>query len=344
MSSIKIRGVRAEDADSLIKLYNSIGWKLSERQAHRIVDFSINCDYSKMFIAELNGKIIGKVTLDTVFPPYAEIVNVVVHPNYWGRGIGSKLIGKCINMAVKLNHNIIYLMCDPSNEKVHKFYAKIGFKPAILGNPKKPRNDMWLYYFGKETIVKKFLEKHSFAEFHVSKRRRMFHKLRVYSMKWRDPITEDNLEILVKGQPGQPLKNGTMPRIAGVRLRWKGIKFDCWINDESFKNYRGYFKLNLQNHSVEEKSIKIFPLMREDMKLILKFRPNITLNPKEELSMDGEIQLTKNFEVKLNYLSFPTIIASLTLRINHNLDIIISSGFNPPSARRSKASKMKTEL
>lgn len=106
---------------------------------------------------------------------------------------------------------------------------------------------------------------------------------------------------------------------------------------------RGYSKLNLQNRSIEEKSIETYPLIRKDVKLILKSKPNITLNPKEKLSINGEIQLTENFKVKLNYLSSPTVIASTTLRINCNFNIIVSSRFNPFSAR-CKTLKMKIKL
>jgi len=36
----------------------------------------------------LDGRVVGKVTLDTAYPPYAELVNLLVHPEYRGRGIG----------------------------------------------------------------------------------------------------------------------------------------------------------------------------------------------------------------------------------------------------------------
>jgi len=331
-SSIEIREVKMSDVAGLVDLYASVGWKLSEKQAYRIVDFSINCDYSRILVAELNGKVLGKVTLDTVFPPYAEIVNIIVHPNYQGRGIGSRLIEKCINIAVKLGHNIVYLMCDPSDIKMHRFYARIGFKPAILGNPKKPRSYMWLYYFGGDSIINNFLVDHPFAEFQVSKRRKIFHKLKVYSMKWKDPVTGDRLEVLVKGQPGQPLKNGIMPRIAGMKLQWGNTKIDCWTSDESFENHRGQFKLNIKNHSEKEKSIEIRPLIRKDMELVLKYKPNIILNPRENLEVIGEVKLTENFKVKLNYLSFPTVIASVILKIDRGVNFVVSSGFNLSSA------------
>jgi len=45
------------------------------------------------------GEVIGKVTLDLAHKPYAEIVNLMVHPSYCGQGIGKRLVEVCIRIA-----------------------------------------------------------------------------------------------------------------------------------------------------------------------------------------------------------------------------------------------------
>ncbi len=175
--SICIRLLKKEDANDLVKLYELIGWKLTKKQVIKWVEYSRRGKYTRIFVAELKGKVIGKITLDTAFPPYAEIVNVIVHPDYQKLGIGSKLIKECIKIATNDGYNIIYLMCDPVNKKIHRFYAKLGFIPGILGDPKDARRDTWLYYFSEESFVRRFLEDHPFSEFHVSRRKMNFHGL-----------------------------------------------------------------------------------------------------------------------------------------------------------------------
>ena len=69
VNSIVIREVKKSDTESLVKLYTLVGWKLDMEHATEIIRYSISSSYSKVLIADLNGKVIGKVTLDTVFSP-----------------------------------------------------------------------------------------------------------------------------------------------------------------------------------------------------------------------------------------------------------------------------------
>ena len=216
---IRIREVERRDAEDLVELYTLVGWRLDIEHATRVIERSMRSGYSKVLVADLDGKVVGKVTLDTVFQPYAEIVNVVVHPDYWGMGVGSELVRECIRRAVETGHNVVYLMCDPLNRGLHRFYAKLGFLPGILGDPGGPRGDVWLYYFGEGSLMREFLCEHPFAEFRVSGGTKSFHVLSLYSMSWRDPVSGDSLEVFIGKQPGQPLEGGTMPRISGVRAR-----------------------------------------------------------------------------------------------------------------------------
>lgn len=77
---------------------------------------------------------------------------------------------------LKTGYNVVYLMCDPLDQRIHKFYAKLGFLPGILGDLSRPRGGIWLYYFGEGSFVRKFLNDHPFAEFRVSRKKAEFLK------------------------------------------------------------------------------------------------------------------------------------------------------------------------
>jgi len=328
--SVCIRLLKKEDANALVKLYELIGWKLTEEHVIKWVEYSRRGKYSRIFVAELNGKVVGKITLDTAFPPYAEIVNVIVHPAYQKSGIGSKLIKECIKIATNDGYNIIYLMCNPVNKKIHRFYAKLGFIPGILGDPKDKRGDMWLYYFSEESFVRRFLKDHPFSEFHVSRGKMNFHGLTFYSIKWVDPITDDILEILIKGQPGQPESGGTMPRISGVRYKLKERKLSCWIQEENnkmFRNILGKFKLNIINEGEKEMSVYMKPLLPNGVELTNEVPAYFQVCNGEHKILTFKLKLLKNFDIPLEYLTFPTITASLMLKVDDNTEIVVSAGF-----------------
>ncbi len=80
INPIRVREARSDDVEGLVELYALTGWRLNIEHANRMIERSARSNYSKILVADLDGKVIGKVTLDTVFPPYAEIVNLVVHP------------------------------------------------------------------------------------------------------------------------------------------------------------------------------------------------------------------------------------------------------------------------
>ena len=321
VDTVYIREVEKEDVEDLIELYTLTGWKLDIEHANRMIEQFAKSNYSKILVADLNGKVVGKVTLDTVFPPYAEIVNLVVHPDYQGKGVGSRLVEECINRAVKTGYNVVYLMCDPLDQRIHKFYAKLGFLPGILGDLGGPRGDMWLYYFGEGSFVKKFLNDHPFAEFKVSRGKTNFHMVGFYSMRWTDPISNDSLEVFIRGQPGQPLEGGTMPRIGGVKLEFCQLSLDCWIVEENMDismGSPGRFSLNLFNRSDKPLSVRLNTLspMPRGISLSIKSPPDITIHPKENLTIEGEIMISEKFDASLKYLSLPTVISSLALRFS----------------------------
>jgi ribosomal protein S18 acetylase RimI-like enzyme len=322
-----IRDLRAEDADDIVRIYESTGWKTTKES---IIGWLNNVKYSKVLVAALKDKVVGKSTVDVVFPPYAEIVNVVIDPNYQGRGIGRRLIEESIKLAIEKGHNIIYLMCDPTNIKIHKFFASLGFRPGIIGEPQNPRGSMWLYLFAEGSFIKEFQDKHPFAQLATSRDRVIFHGAALYSMKWLDPVNEDSIEIFINGQPGQPLTGGIMPHISGISIKIENTAMEAWVKKEPStiaKEEPAYFTLYIRNKSPEAIDLKVTPITTEAVKVLGANERIITLHEDEETAIEYTVEVPENFDIPIEYLTFPTVTTSLQIKYEE-YDLIISAGFN----------------
>ena len=85
-------------------------------------------------VAEISGKPVGFVACDTNwFSRYegervAEIHEIVVHPDYQGRGIGTKLIEVALDYGRSRGRRISELWVGIKNYKARRFYKRFGFE------------------------------------------------------------------------------------------------------------------------------------------------------------------------------------------------------------------------
>ncbi len=71
--------------------------------------------------------------------------------------------------------------------------------------------------------------------------------------------------------------------------------------------------------------------MPRGISLSIKSPSDITIHSRENFTIEGEIIISEKLDVLLKYLSFPTIISSLALRLFQDTTIIVSAGFNVSS-------------
>ena len=83
----------------------------------------------KIFFAESAGNIIGTVALmPTKNKLVFELTKMAVKPEYRNKGIGKKLLKKCINYSKSNNHSSIILYSNKKlNNAIHR-YRNFGFK------------------------------------------------------------------------------------------------------------------------------------------------------------------------------------------------------------------------
>ncbi|MCH9813794.1 MAG: GNAT family N-acetyltransferase [Epsilonproteobacteria bacterium] len=90
-----------------------------------------------IFVAKVEGKIVAMVnllyTLSTALGgKVALLEDMIVHPAYQGRGIGSTLIDETMREAQKAGCQRITLLSDDDNHSAHRFYQKSGFSPSSM--------------------------------------------------------------------------------------------------------------------------------------------------------------------------------------------------------------------
>ena len=59
-----------------------------------------------------------------------ELRDLVLDENYRGRGIGARLIKRCIEEAKALGYQRLYLETTPQMEKAQKLFIRFGFRPV----------------------------------------------------------------------------------------------------------------------------------------------------------------------------------------------------------------------
>ena len=79
-------------------------------------------DRHKYLVAAQDGKIVGYIGLEKIAGE-AHIINMAVHPDSRGGGMGKKLVKKVLNTK-----DVFFLEVRASNIPAQKLYEKYGFK------------------------------------------------------------------------------------------------------------------------------------------------------------------------------------------------------------------------
>ena len=95
------------------------------------IDELLNNENTHLFVAEVDGKIVGMLSLVVVDIPTgrkAWIEDVVVDEEARGLHIGQSLVEMAKSKATSLGAKKIYLTSNPSRKAAHALYEKCGFE------------------------------------------------------------------------------------------------------------------------------------------------------------------------------------------------------------------------
>lgn len=96
---------------------------------------------AKFFVAKdtsRNGQIIGAAGLGTfhglpISEGLGEVRDLVLEPIYRGRGLGTRLLKRCLDEAKRAGYKRIYLETTPQMEPAKKLFLRFGFRPITQG-------------------------------------------------------------------------------------------------------------------------------------------------------------------------------------------------------------------
>ena len=139
--SVTIRPIRADELPVLLSLY---------RHLHPgDPELSISTDIERLWqriladpqlrylVAEVSGRVASTCTL-TVIPnltrgarPYGVIENVVTHPDFRQRGIGTQILQAALALAWEQDCYKVMLLTGRKEEATLRFYQQAGFEAGV---------------------------------------------------------------------------------------------------------------------------------------------------------------------------------------------------------------------
>ncbi len=141
-----IRRVSVEDLKAFVNVYKEAYRGLEEYAYIRSKDIKwyfrwlMNRDRDGFFAAVLNDNPVGFIASDTNWFSFfegeevGEIHEIVVHPRWQNRGIGSSLMIKALDYIRSRNRKVVELWVGIGNYKAIRFYERFGFvKRGCMG-------------------------------------------------------------------------------------------------------------------------------------------------------------------------------------------------------------------
>ena len=130
MKIFRITNSSAELFAALERLLPQLSSSATTPSAEQI-DELLNNENTHLFVAEVDGKIVGMLSLVVVDIPTgrkAWIEDVVVDEEARGLHIGQSLVEMAKSKATSLGAKKIYLTSNPSRKAAHALYEKCGFE------------------------------------------------------------------------------------------------------------------------------------------------------------------------------------------------------------------------
>jgi len=138
MVKVEIQEAKAEDLSAIFSLYAQPdidnGKVLSAEEAQKIFTRIRSYPNYRIFVAKAEGKIIGTFALlimDNLAhmgAPSGIVEDVVVHPDWQGKGIGKQMMQFAMNRCREMGCYKLALSSNLKREAAHRFYESLGFQ------------------------------------------------------------------------------------------------------------------------------------------------------------------------------------------------------------------------
>jgi len=82
-----------------------------------------------------------------------EVRDLVLEKSYRGRGLGTRVLKRCLDEARRLGYQRLYLETTPQMENAQKLFLRFGFRPVTQGAQKLGKGDPLPCYFILEDLT-----------------------------------------------------------------------------------------------------------------------------------------------------------------------------------------------
>lgn len=123
---MEFKYAKKEDSDKVLELWKRTGvfvdWKDSSSLLEEIIEF----DEKSIIIARQDDKIVGSAIL-ICHPFQSFIYRLSIDPEYQGKGLGKKLVDRCVEEIQEHGMKYASGFIDEGNTAALRFFEKLGW-------------------------------------------------------------------------------------------------------------------------------------------------------------------------------------------------------------------------
>jgi GNAT superfamily N-acetyltransferase len=143
--SVDVRDAQREDLPELVRMYQQLSLDDPREDPEAIETYEAvlaaidEHPAHHVLVAEEDGRLLGTATviiepnLTYTASPFALIENVVVTEAARGRGVGAKIIERCVELAREAGCYKVTLTSNKRRKEAHRFYEGLGFTASHEG-------------------------------------------------------------------------------------------------------------------------------------------------------------------------------------------------------------------
>jgi GNAT superfamily N-acetyltransferase len=136
-----VREVRSDELKKLLELYRLLHPEDPDATLNPGLPelWKEICGDSNLYLLaiEEEGRFVSTCTLAVIrnltrnLRPYALIENVVTHPGFRERGLGTRVLDRAVEIARERGCYKVMLMTGSKKDETLRFYEKAGFQPGV---------------------------------------------------------------------------------------------------------------------------------------------------------------------------------------------------------------------
>ena len=184
---VVVRPSQSEDRPRANSVRWSVGWTNPPSRHRYWFEASeewIDQRYYREYVAEVDGIIAARIGLEAYRPPFAELVDLSVRPDYRRRGLGVTLTQAAQTEAARRGFAFVFLQTERDNHAAQRLYTQQGFVPTNVGKM------LRMVKFVDYPLLADFLYRHPLAQYRCTRKSQV-----VCELEWFDYVTEDSLKL-----------------------------------------------------------------------------------------------------------------------------------------------------